>query len=357
MAGKKRRIKGEGSVYWSPSRRRWIASIVTESGKRQSFLGPVDDESPDAKRGVEDRLGAHRSTNTVHREAIGAWCARYIATAEIAPKTRSWYEGLLSRYIEGTRLASKPIAEITKRDLRTYLDGLEVGAPTVRGVYALLHRVFAVAVEKDALAVSPMVGLRKPAHKAAKRPVWTPEQVRAFLDAAKSSDYYAWFAIALTTTMGPAEIGGLYRDDVSLDGGYLVVQRNLSTEGVIGPTKNEHRIRRISLPKMTVDALRAHLGGHDSPFVFPSRQGGPLKYYNFRRRVYHPIVKKAKVPLIRLYDLRHTANALMGHLGVSLLVASRRMGHASIEQTANTYGHLYESGDQEVATVLDAFFA
>lgn len=56
---------------------------------------------------------------------------------------------------------------------------------------------------------------------------------------------------------------------------------------------------------------------------------------------------------LRMYDMRHTANALMGLAGVPLEVARERMGHSSIKLTADTYGHVYASLQQDAATRLD----
>ena len=55
---------------------------------------------------------------------------------------------------------------------------------------------------------------------------------------------------------------------------------------------------------------------------------------------------------LRMYDLRHTSNALMGYAGVPLEVARERMGHASIRLTADTYGHIFPSMQRDAANRL-----
>lgn len=59
---------------------------------------------------------------------------------------------------------------------------------------------------------------------------------------------------------------------------------------------------------------------------------------------------------LRMYDLRHTSNALMRLAGVAIEVASERMGHASIKLTVDTYGHVYESMQREVAVKFEQLF-
>jgi len=59
---------------------------------------------------------------------------------------------------------------------------------------------------------------------------------------------------------------------------------------------------------------------------------------------------------LRMYNMRHTANALMGYAGIALEVARERMGHSSIRLTADTYVHIYPSMQRDVAVRLEALF-
>jgi integrase len=206
--------------------------------------------------------------------------------------------------------------------------------------------------------------------------VWEPDEALHFLRAARESPLYAMYLLAITSTMGPAELWGLQKGDIHLKGGYLWVVQNLEdVDGHIrlDETKNENRRRRIDLPRMVVEALREHLKANmdKGPFVFTSPEGHPLRRQNFYRREWRPLLAKAAksaedaarsagrteyaFPRIRPYDLRHTCNALMAYLGVQIQVARERMGHSSIKTTDDVYGHLYESMQRDVADKFDRF--
>ena len=107
--------------------------------------------------------------------------------------------------------------------------------------------------------------------------------------------------------------------------------------------------------------------------VFTSAKGAPIRNTNLRRRWWKPLLEKAaalaekdardagdptyRFPTdLRMYDMRHTANALMGLAGIALEVARERMGHSSIRLTADTYGHVYPSMQRDVAVRLEALF-
>ena len=56
------------------------------------------------------------------------------------------------------------------------------------------------------------------------------------------------------------------------------------------------------------------------------------------------------------HDTRHTFASTLLSAGVPLLDVSRFLGHASISQTADVYGHLLpESGDRARAAIAAAF--
>ena len=133
---------------------------------------------------------------------------------------------------------------------------------------------------------------------------------------------------------------------------------------------------RIQLPDIAVDALREHMkrrlakGGGELYFRrLRARQSdsqislavGGSRYskrpLNSPRRTYAmPGTRPIASHPLRMFALRHTANALMGHIGVPIEVASDRMGHSSIRMTVDVYGHRYEGSDQIVADKLDTFF-
>jgi integrase len=45
----------------------------------------------------------------------------------------------------------------------------------------------------------------------------------------------------------------------------------------------------------------------------------------------------------------------MAAMGVPLLIASRALGHSNIRTTADTYTHLFEESQREVAAKFDRF--
>ena len=81
--------------------------------------------------------------------------------------------------------------------------------------------------------------------------------------------------------------------------------------------------------------------------------GGPLRHGGFFRRHFKPAVVRAELDTrTRFHDLRHTAAALMIAEGAHLLTVKERLGHSTIKVTADRYGHLFPSLEEDLTVRL-----
>jgi integrase len=100
--------------------------------------------------------------------------------------------------------------------------------------------------------------------------------------------------------------------------------------------------------------LAAGAAWTDHAFIFAAENGEPLNSRNLDQRHFQPLLKAAKLPRMRLYDLRHSHATLLLANGEHPKVVSERLGHASVTLTLDTYSHVLP-GMQEGATErLDA---
>jgi integrase len=66
------------------------------------------------------------------------------------------------------------------------------------------------------------------------------------------------------------------------------------------------------------------------------------------------LLVKAKLPSIRVQDLRHGAASLLLAQGVPMRTIMELLGHSSITLTADTYSHLMAPAIREAADKMDA---
>jgi integrase len=128
-----------------------------------------------------------------------------------------------------------------------------------------------------------------------------------------------------------------------------------------GQPKTAKSRRRIELPSIAVEALKAHRANTFSQRLkdgwgFCDSDGGALRRSNFRKRSFLPLLAKSSLPLIRFHDLRHTAATLLLSQEVHPKVVQERLGHAQVSTTLDTYSHVRPSLQKEAASKLDSIF-
>jgi integrase len=184
--------------------------------------------------------------------------------------------------------------------------------------------------------------------------VWDDEQVRLFLNTAKSNRTYIAFLLALSTGMRQGEVLGLSWSDVNWSSSTIAVRQayTKSFKGhALQETKTASSIRTVALPSQVLEALRQHrlkqaeerlaIGEkyNDQGLVVQSQVGTPIGPRNLLR-TWYSLLKKSKLSPIRFHDLRHTHATLLLLQGVHPKIVSERLGHSSIQITLDTYSHL-----------------
>ena len=82
--------------------------------------------------------------------------------------------------------------------------------------------------------------------------------------------------------------------------------------------------------------------------------GGPPHLNNVTVRHFKPLLRKAKLPDMRLYDLRHSAATLRLANGEHVNIVSEMLGHASTTLTLDVYSHVLPEMQAASAARLDA---
>jgi integrase len=180
---------------------------------------------------------------------------------------------------------------------------------------------------------------------------------------------------AIFTGLRASELRGLRWIDVDLKAGELHVRQRADRFSVIGRLKSAAGERTVPLPPMVVNTLREHRiacpkGNLD--LVFANGAGNVENYRNIMKRGLIPAMLAAGIvgadgtaKYTGLHALRHfyaswcINRKVDGGLELPLKVVQARLGHASIQMTADVYGHLFPRGDNgaELAVAERAFFS
>lgn len=246
-------------------------------------------------------------------------------------RQRTWerYEQIVRVHIKPT-LSRTKLKTLNPAQVRAlYRERLDGGSSprTVQYVHVTLHKALEQAQSDGLVARNVAKGIKAPRPKMKEINPLTPEQARTLLDTARGERFEALFILALHCGLREGELLGLKWDDVDLEEGALRVRRTLSEtrDGPIFEPPKNGKGRNVPLPNAAVEALRDHLarqmqeigdGYEDRGLLFASHTGSTMSASNLVNRHFRPLLKRAKLPRIRLHDLRHTCATLLLIKGV-----------------------------------------
>ncbi len=364
---------GVGSVYWNERQQRYVGAYTLGHDDRGArvrkvIVGPRGDKSDDARLGVKERLERSKPKRRTNRSAVlsrtklGEYLEGWLESKDLSDAARAAYEWAIEHYLK-PELGSVRLIDLTRDRLRAFFSRLSMSDASKDKIRTVVRSALQDAVtESGLIAENPAMGLRLPkSREPVDVAIWNADQAKRFLKTAKSTEHFALFLLAIVGALGPAELFGIRWKDVDLKNGRVAIIANLTEVGgrlILKETKTPSRRRSVALPRVALEALKARhkrVRPAASDYVFTAPEGGGIRRTTFRSRVWLPLIKKAKVPVITLYGLRHSAASLMAAMGVPLLVASRALGHSNIRTTANTYTHLFEENQRDVASKFDSF--
>ena len=124
------------------------------------------------------------------------------------------------------------------------------------------------------------------------------------------------------------------------------------------PPKNKSSYRDLQMPKPLIRILAEHKARQqaDSRFTEDWRVCGGescLRDTTIEKRN-QAYAAAAGLPHIRIHDFRHTHATLLANEGINIQEIARRLGHSNVEQTWNTYSHLYPREEERAVAILDS---
>ena len=242
---------------------------------------------------------------------------------------------------------------------------------TVHHVHAVLHRALRDAVKWGYLQTNAASSADPPRVSAQHRelPVWSEQQLHAFLDSVKEQRLYPlWRFLAMTGCRRGEALGLTWRDLDIENGRVAIVRALVPIDGKLYETepKTKRGRRLIALDAETVAVLRQQaarqlaeqqgLGDDwiDSGRVFTAENGAQLHPERISA-LFARLVRAAALPPIPLHGLRHTYASLALAKGVNPAIVSRRLGHATVAFTLDIYSHVLPQVDSEAAELIAAF--
>ncbi|MDT0123929.1 site-specific integrase [Paenibacillus sp. RRE4] len=280
--------------------------------------------------------------------------------------------------------SKRPLSEKQKAKLLEPLD-----ASTLAIFHRVLKNIFSRAVEWKMIKENPMEGVKKPVAKNTKEKLIKQRDNPQYYDEVEAQEVVdalyketrKWRLLVLGSMMGGfrrGELIGLEWPEVFFKNNVIRVENNIpftvKGEPVEKEPKSKASYRDVDMPDWYMEELSLYekewqeekdfledkwLGG-DRKYVFHNGTGKPY-YFQHPSRWWKRFCKRHGIRYIKFHGLRHSSGTLLledeeeANFDSILIVIQRRLGHARLSTTSDTYVHVTKKVKTRIAGKLNKF--
>lgn len=267
------------------------------------------------------------------------------------------------------KFGDKNIHEIQSLDLIKWQTEIDSSKNNYSHAYkSKLRHIFSnllnYAVENHGLKANPFNKVKGFVNKEPKKEMlyWIQEEFEKFIDSVDNIIYKNLFLTLYLTGCRKGEIIGLQWSDIDFKKNIIKISKTYSRKTIdkgfkLTAPKTAGSNREILMPDVLINSLKEYLlhckkdkNFNNSYFVFGGISPLPEVVIDRNKNYY---CKKAEVKQIRMQDFRHSHASLLINNQQNILIVAQRLGHSNIEQTLNTYSHLFPNQQKELLKSLD----
>jgi integrase len=372
MAGK-RRVRGEGAVFYSESKGCWIGRAIVGAKpdgrpKYKEVTARTQGQALAKMRAAEADAGAGRLTTgkplTVG-EHLDHWLHSSSKTA-VHESTWNSYERVVRLHLK-PHIGGIKLAHLRPSHLETLFADLTkagVSKGNAKKVSEVLSTALQHAVRFGLIPSNPITPVPKPRPDETPILIFSPEEISRIRAAAAGHRLEALVVLAIASGAREGELLALGREHLFLDAGQVRFERSLApVKGgwVIKEPKSKRGRRTIDLPAFAMAAMRERCkqmlaeGNAAAPVLFCTKTGQFISKSSYIRQVWRPLLKRAGVPYRKFHALRHTHVSELLAAGVPITAVARRIGDRP-DVILKTYAHAIPGDGDRVTTHLEALY-
>ena len=221
-----------------------------------------------------------------------------------------------------------------------YGEGLSVNM--VRSIHRLTVSIFTTAVECGFLKNNPGTKAKIPTQHIASKKIFTYDELKKILEAARSQGLYELILFALCTGLERGELCALQWKDIVFKRGEVNVYQTLHyvhNEYSFAPVPKTSQIRRIVLSTKLIAILKVYKKATHSVWVFPSAFGKGQKPRNPSTITteFKKILVAADISGGSFKSLRDTYAVTCLDNGMDIRTLSSILGYENVKTVKNAY--------------------
>ena len=180
---------------------------------------------------------------------------------------------------------------------------------------------------------------------------WTKEEFDKFILVETDIQFKAAFETLYYCGLRSSELRGLTWNNIDFLNKELSINKNITVnldgkKYVVTTPKTKSSYRTIPMPNVLIEDLRElkqeqskYHGFNENWYVFGSYE--PLGKSRLRDRKNRDC-DLAGVKQIRIHDFRHSCASLLINNGANITMVAKYLGHTKIDETLNTYSHMFK---------------
>jgi integrase len=327
------------------ARNGWTANVAAEDGT-------ITKTFPD----LNSAINWQEKTN--HQVLMGTYLPEGLAELTLGSYSQEWMalrvsvkkvslmrdEVLLKNHILPS-LGNLPLVAISSSVVEGWVADMSKAGKspqTIDKAFGLLNQMLRASIKRGVLVKNAAFGVSTPKVQAKPQKSFSEDEIMAI---ANECGVYGYIVTFLARTgLRPAEFAALKVGDFDKKTNELVISNNFTLDDdysrILDSTKT-NQVRRIPISGSLLAALKPFIDGRlNDDWLFEGKRGGPMDPNYFRKAYFMPAIKKLGLTDVTLYTLRHTFGSILLGNGVDVVTVSKLMGHATVQQTLNTYAHV-----------------
>ena len=326
------------------------AQWTLDKGKRyMRSIEAVEIEQDKKRRKVKPKRGTSDSLN----DLLDLYCETL--STSYKPQTAYAAKIVVEKYIRKLFVSSRPLSEaITIQTVERYRNSIlslnlsqKRSNDLIRGLKYFLkwaRRRDYIAVEVADKLDGILETVRGNKTVKEKLCFWTNEEWDRFYASFEENDPFRMlFETDYKCALRIGELLGLKWSDFDYGKRRISVTRSVDNFGHVTTPKNASSEDTVAVSPAFADALmkfKQDTAADDDDWMFFA---GHRTSRTTIKRVMAEHIEKADVPYIKFHGLRHSCASRMINAGLSVLLVSQHLRHASTQQTLDTYAHLFPS--------------
>lgn len=272
------------------------------------------------------------------------------------------YESVYNAVIKD-KFAKTRLCDMTPIAIQKWQDNLSYSYEYTQKIRSVISAVFKYAQRYYDFPSNPMEKVMPKRRTVAKKEsaTWDVVQFNNFLSVVDKDIYRALFTFLYYTGCRKAEALALTWEDFNLENKTVSITKTYtrktkeSNYKIENTPKTNSSVRTIKLPTVVISAIilldstvrQNFVFGGEHPLHERTIENNLKKYLSIAQRQFNDI------PSITFHGFRHSHASLLISKGVSIVSVSKRLGHASINETLKTYSHLMRNDEDLLINTLE----